>query len=1007
MKSIRNSVTRLWVLVAVIGCLPAATDAAQLTNSWTGLISGQRWDSGSLWSQGVTPSTNQSVIMISNGFGPLSPIVKTVVVDNVTITNGASLTISNLVVSAPMTSNGMQIVQGLNVLAMSNIGATPFRILSALTISNGGIISISNSTLRADGVGTFVVLYDDGDINLNGGSLIWSNKTMEMGVAGQGALTISNGLVLSGASEIGENAGTQGTLNMAGGTNVSDGYMFVGYAGGATGALWLTGGRLVITNAITRIGNDGIGQMSISNGTWLARDVIVGFTTGARGTLTVAGGTVAMVGPFNIAGGPSSSGGGTGVVFVSGGGLVVTNTPANVTSASGEFIIDGTVVLTNGGTLVATNSSTFIGNNGSGILTNFGGTLTLRGLSVGTLAGSQGTMTMLGGTTTVQESFGVGDNNNSTGTVWMSGGQYNGPMTVGVSGIGRVTMSNGVMNATTLVVGLSNKGTFTMAGGTNAAGDLNIGFSSATGQVWMTGGRLGGVGTDYTIGVGDVGVLTLSNGLALGRTMEVGFAVGSQGTLTVNGGTLALSGPLTIGGAGSTGFVQVTGGQLVLTNDVSGVGAGGTGLVVDSSLVISNGGTLTVGSLSAIIGNVGDGVLSNIGGSFTGTNIVVGNFSGSHGTINMSGGTIGTDGTLTLGSGAGSSGALWISGGDLQLDLSVASRINIGGAGSGALILSNGTMEALQVLLGFSPGSSGTLTVAGGTYTSGSTMTIGYTSTGAVWVTGGVLAETNPFRTAGIFTGDGPGLITVSNGLFMADELYLGTFDPLGRGTLTAAGGTTLITTNLVLGQANCGGGNGTVVVAGGGVFVTNAAGSAVLEVREGTLEIDSGTLVVDHLVITNPCASFIRNGGTLILHSPPTLLPGADTDGDGIPNGYEQSHGLDPLDPVNATKDSDGDGMTDLQEYLAGTDPTNSASTFRITSISQVGSDVLVVWMMGPGKTNALQVTSGAGDGSYTTNGFATLFTVTNTVGTTTNYLDVGGATNGPTRYYRVRLVP
>jgi hypothetical protein len=62
---------------------------------------------------------------------------------------------------------------------------------------------------------------------------------------------------------------------------------------------------------------------------------------------------------------------------------------------------------------------------------------------------------------------------------------------------------------------------------------------------------------------------------------------------------------------------------------------------------------------------------------------------------------------------------------------------------------------------------------------------------------------------------------------------------------------------------------------------------------------------------------------------------------------------------------------------------------------------------MMGPGKTNGLQFTAGMGDGSYQTNGFADIFTVTNTVGRVTNYLDVGGATNVRARYYRVRLVP
>ena len=104
---------------------------------------------------------------------------------------------------------------------------------------------------------------------------------------------------------------------------------------------------------------------------------------------------------------------------------------------------------------------------------------------------------------------------------------------------------------------------------------------------------------------------------------------------------------------------------------------------------------------------------------------------------------------------------------------------------------------------------------------------------------------------------------------------------------------------------------------------------------------------------------------------------------------------------------DADGDGQNNLAEFTAGTDPTNSVSALRITSIATQGTNVLVSWTMGAGKTNALQVTSGDPGGGYATNGFADIFGVTNTVGTTTNYLDVGGAINVPARYYRVRLVP
>jgi hypothetical protein len=76
-----------------------------------------------------------------------------------------------------------------------------------------------------------------------------------------------------------------------------------------------------------------------------------------------------------------------------------------------------------------------------------------------------------------------------------------------------------------------------------------------------------------------------------------------------------------------------------------------------------------------------------------------------------------------------------------------------------------------------------------------------------------------------------------------------------------------------------------------------------------------------------------------------------------------------------------------------------------RITTIAREGNDLLVTWMMGSGKTNALQAAPNAF--GATTNDFSDIFTVTNTTGNVTNYLDAGAVTNFPAQFYRVRLVP
>lgn len=54
--------------------------------------------------------------------------------------------------------------------------------------------------------------------------------------------------------------------------------------------------------------------------------------------------------------------------------------------------------------------------------------------------------------------------------------------------------------------------------------------------------------------------------------------------------------------------------------------------------------------------------------------------------------------------------------------------------------------------------------------------------------------------------------------------------------------------------------------------------------------------------------------GGWPVLKS---IKPPIDTDGDGMPDEWERSHGLNPKDPTDRNGDRDGDGFTNLEEYL------------------------------------------------------------------------------------------
>jgi T5SS/PEP-CTERM-associated repeat protein len=382
--------------------------------------------------------------------------------------------------------------------------------------------------------------------------------------------------------------------------------------------------------------------------------------------------------------------------------------------------------------------------------------------------------------------------------------------------------------------------------------------------------------------------------------------------------------------------------------------------------------------------------------------LYVGQGYGSLGTFTLAGGTINCGAALSsnifIASLFNSTGAVWITGGQL-IATNSGETMYVGREGVGQMAVSNGSVSVHSTIVGFID--TGTLTLAGGSIGGDGPMVLGFGNTGTVWITGGQLLMPNATLTNAY---GGAGNVVVSNGTAVVAEIYLGVSSN-SVGTLTVAGGSVTVYDDLTAG--NCGSNAiGSVLLSGGTVSITNVTHTAFIDMRDGTFTVNGGTLIADTLVLTNSCGRFIHNGGTVNVAST-DLSPNLSADGDGIPNGYKQQYGLDPFDPTLGSKDLDGTGFTVLQDYLAGVDPTNPAAAFRITSIAPTGNNLLITWRMGPGRTNALQATSGTTNGGYNTNGFADVFIVTNTVGTATNYLDTGAATNSSPRFYRVRLLP
>ena len=90
------------------------------------------------------------------------------------------------------------------------------------------------------------------------------------------------------------------------------------------------------------------------------------------------------------------------------------------------------------------------------------------------------------------------------------------------------------------------------------------------------------------------------------------------------------------------------------------------------------------------------------------------------------------------------------------------------------------------------------------------------------------------------------------------------------------------------------------------------------------------------------------------------------DSDGDGLPDGWEIVYGTDPQVP-DANADPDHDGVTNAQEYRTGTDPRDAASYFHLDIASDSGA-VQLRLAAAAGRTYSIESSDRLSTDSWTT---------------------------------------
>ena len=121
------------------------------------------------------------------------------------------------------------------------------------------------------------------------------------------------------------------------------------------------------------------------------------------------------------------------------------------------------------------------------------------------------------------------------------------------------------------------------------------------------------------------------------------------------------------------------------------------------------------------------------------------------------------------------------------------------------------------------------------------------------------------------------------------------------------------------------------------------------------------------------------------------------DSNGDGVPDAWYLTYGLDPTNPLVGAMDIDGDGFTNRDEWRAGTHPTNGKSFLQVDGVILPDSDpgIALRWLGASGIFYTVERITNMASAS-----FEQIATHLNGQGDWMQHADTGALGSGPWMY-------